>query len=54
MSKAKIEAWKDTVTIPRKEYDELCKAEAMLDALHAAGVDNWEGYQLACGDADYE
>lgn len=37
----------DTVTISMKEYKELTEASAILDALYAAGVDNWEWY----GDA---
>lgn len=37
----------DTVTIPKKEYDELLQAQRELNALHAAGVDNWDWY----GDA---
>lgn len=35
------------VTISRKEYDRLLAAEAKLQALEAAGVNNWSGY----GDA---
>lgn len=35
------------VTITKREYDELCSARDMLDALKAAGVDNWEGYAEA-------
>lgn len=34
----------EQVTISRKEYDQLLAAQAMLDALKAAGVDNWSGY----------
>ncbi|WP_438455359.1 hypothetical protein [Vreelandella venusta] len=37
----------DQVTISRKEYDQLLAAQAMLDALKAAGVDNWSGYDDA-------
>jgi len=37
----------DTVEITRKEYDRLLVAEAKLDALEAAGVDNWAGYDDA-------
>ncbi|MBW5801149.1 lambda-exonuclease family protein [Halomonas elongata] len=37
----------ETVEISRKEYDALLAARAKLDALEAAGVDNWSGY----GDA---
>lgn len=35
---------KDTVTITRKEYDELNNDSIFLHYLRAAGVDNWEGY----------
>ncbi|GEK49190.1 hypothetical protein HPA02_34730 [Bisbaumannia pacifica] len=34
----------EMVEIPRKEYDALLEARAKLDALEAAGVDNWSGY----------
>lgn len=37
----------EQVTISRKEYDQLLAAQAMLDALKAAGVDNWSGYNEA-------
>lgn len=37
----------DTVTISKKEYDELQDESAMLAALDAAGVDNWSGYDDA-------
>ena len=37
----------DTVTISRKEYDQLQKDAGMLNALEACGVDNWEGYSEA-------
>lgn len=36
-----------TVTISKKEHDELKKAAKELAALEAAGVDNWEGYSEA-------
>lgn len=35
------------VSISLEEYAELQDAAAMLSALHAAGVDNWEGYSEA-------
>lgn len=35
------------VTIPQARYKELLRAEAKLDALEQAGVDNWEGYSHA-------
>ncbi|WP_348814321.1 YqaJ viral recombinase family protein [Halomonas sp. H10-59] len=37
----------DTVTISRKEYEALLAARDQLDALEAAGVDNWSGYDDA-------
>lgn len=37
----------DLVTISYSEYERLLKAEEFLEALKAAGVDNWSGY----GDA---
>lgn len=37
----------EQVTISRKEYDQLLADQAMLDALKAAGVDNWSGYPEA-------
>lgn len=35
------------VTIPAKEYARLCEDQRKLDALEAAGVDNWDGYDWA-------
>ncbi|MBY6111174.1 YqaJ viral recombinase family protein [Halomonas sp. DP1Y21-3] len=37
----------NTVTISRKEYEALLAARDKLDALEAAGVDNWSGYDDA-------
>ena len=37
----------ETVTISKKEYDELVEDQKMLRALEGAGVDNWEGYDYA-------
>lgn len=34
----------EMVEIPRSTYERLAKAEAFLDCLIAAGVDNWDGY----------
>ena len=39
----------DTVTISKKEYDELRKDSEILQALYANGVDNWDGYSDAVG-----
>jgi len=35
------------VQITKKYYEELVEAQAKLDALEGAGVDNWEGYDDA-------
>lgn len=35
----------ETVVISRSRYEELLKAQHQLHALHATGVDNWEGYE---------
>jgi hypothetical protein len=37
----------ETITINVSEYDELKRASKKLDALEAAGVDNWQGYSYA-------
>ena len=37
----------ETVTISKKEYDELIEDMRFLNALRAAGVDNWDGYDFA-------
>ena len=37
----------ETVTITKKEYIELQDAYDFLAALQAAGVDNWQGYDVA-------
>ena len=38
---------KETVTISKREYEELLASVKVLNALQEFGVDNWEGY----GDA---
>ena len=38
---------KTSVTIPIKAYENLVERSKWLAALEAAGVDNWEGYDLA-------
>lgn len=40
------------VVISIKEYEALKADSAMLRALEAAGVDNWEGYSIACNGVD--
>ena len=37
----------ETITIPKKKYDELVQRERWLSALEGAGVDNWCGYGIA-------
>lgn len=37
----------DTVTISAQEYAKLQEDQQMLQALQAAGVDNWDGYDYA-------
>ena len=34
----------ETITISKKEYDQLIKDSEFLEALRQAGVDNWDGY----------
>jgi len=40
-----------TITITTARYDELLKSEAILNALQAGGVDNWEWYDQSLEDA---
>lgn len=37
----------ETVTISKEEYIELLDNSNLLKALQSAGVDNWEGYDIA-------
>ena len=37
----------ETVTISKKEYEQLQKDQRFLECLQGAGVDNWEGYDYA-------
>ena len=36
-----------TVTIFKTEYNDLIADRDLLTALYDAGVDNWEGYEIA-------
>lgn len=38
---------KETVTLSKREYDDLCQRSEELAALEALGVDNWDGYEEA-------
>jgi hypothetical protein len=33
--------------ITNKKYNELMEAEMMLNSLYGAGVDNWDGWDIA-------
>lgn len=35
------------ITISQAQYDQMLKKCKKLEALGAAGVDNWEGYDMA-------
>ena len=37
----------ETVTITKKEYDELISDKQWACCLENAGVDNWEGFEYA-------
>ena len=37
----------ETVTISKKEYEELLEDQLLLQCLQGAGVDNWSGYDCA-------
>ena len=37
----------EQVTISKTEYARLLEDQRFLDALSAAGVDNWDGYSYA-------
>lgn len=42
----------ETVTIPKALYHSLVRADCELDALRAAGVDNWSGWGEHCDYRD--
>lgn len=44
----------ENITIAKSLYDRLRAAEKKLNALEAAGVDNWEGYDQAMREDDEE
>lgn len=44
MANAEVAA---TVTIPQSEYDKLIEDSVFLNCLRNAGVDNWDGYEIA-------
>ena len=40
-------AEEETVTIPKRYYDELIERSTELAALESFGADNWDGYEDA-------
>lgn len=42
------------VTIPKFVYNNLLKQEEVLVALHNAGVDNWEFYEDALSQVNFD
>lgn len=42
------------VTLSSEEYESLLQDRKTLYALHAAGVDNWEGYEMALDELESE
>ena len=36
-----------TITISQDEYDQLRRDSEFLECLYSAGVDNWDGYDVA-------
>jgi hypothetical protein len=37
----------EMITIKQSEYEALTESQKFLNALEAAGVDNWDGYSYA-------
>ena len=37
----------EVVTISKQEYDQLVKDSIWLSCLESAGVDNWDGFDMA-------
>lgn len=44
----------EMITISKELYDQLTRASEELNALHNAGVDNWEWYGDAISSLDEE
>jgi len=40
----------NTITISKKEYEQLLSDSKELQCLDNAGVDNWEGYEYAMAE----
>lgn len=54
MGKAKTKTKTAEVTIPEEDYEELLRESALLTALIKAGVEDWEGYEVAQEYLEYE
>ena len=44
----------ETVTISKKEYDQLIKDARLLAFLEATGVENWSGWDFAVQEMEKE
>ena len=44
----------ETVTISKKEYDQLIKDARLLAFLEATGVENWSGWDFAVKEMEKE
>ena len=42
----------DKITISKEEYERLVEDSEFLHKLLNAGVDNWEGYSIACENTE--
>jgi len=47
MTEKNTNSEKAMISIPLEEYENFLKDSKWLRALEAAGVDNWEGYDIA-------
>jgi hypothetical protein len=47
-------AMKESVILSQSAFDSLVEDSCQLNALHAAGVDNWEGYGTAMEEDEEE
>lgn len=37
----------ETITIPKKQYEDMKRKLYWLECLRSCGVDNWEGFEFA-------
>ena len=50
----KLSDYDELTLVEKFELDELIRDSKVLSALRNAGVDNWEGYDMAIDRMDYE